>query len=513
MWLIIVVAGIAAGYGIRVIVALLVKNTLEHKGQKALDEARAKADGIVKEAEVKSKDVIFKKREEVENEAKEKREELREIERRLNKKEDNLDAKTELLDRKAADIRTKEQRIDGKEDELNKKILSIDETIEAQKTELHRISNLSLEEARRILLDKIEKEVEGEAADIIKNRIEKARATAEKEAQKIIAIAMEKCASEFVANNVISSVPLPSDEMKGRVIGREGRNIRAFEKAAGVDLIVDDTPELVVVSCFNGVRRETARIAMERLIADGRIHPGRIEEVVNKVRKEVANDIRETGERTMEEVGIPKVHPKIVEFIGALKFRTSYGQNVLQHSVEVAFLAGSIAAELGLDEMTARRAGLLHDIGKAVDQEKDGTHLEIGGKIARRFNEKDIIVNAIEAHHEGAVEATSIYTVIIKAADAVSAARPGARRDTLERYIQRMAKIEEVAYTFPGVTQAFALQAGREVRVMVNANEINDKAGQMLCRDIAKKIEAELTYPGEIKVTLIREMRAIEYAR
>ena len=507
------IVGLAAGYAIRFFISLARKTSAENRAKEILTNAEKNAEVTIKDAEIKAKDVMFKKREEFEQETKEKREELRELEKRVNKKEDNLDAKVEILERKGNEFKQKESQIANKETELNHKLNKANQNLEVQKKELHRISGLSRDEARKILLGRIETEVDEEASALIKERIEKAKNSAEKEACTIIAYAMEKCASEFVSNSVVTAVELPNDDMKGRVIGREGRNIRAFEKATGVDLIVDDTPELVVISSFHGVRREIARLALERLIADGRIHPGRIEDIVNKSRKDVVQDIRETGEQVLEEVGVHKVHPKLVEYLGALKYRTSYGQNVLQHSIEVASLSGTIAAELDLDEATAKRAGLLHDIGKSVDQEQEGTHLEIGAKIARKYNEKDVIVNSIEAHHETDVEPSSIYTVIVRAADAVSASRPGARRDTLERYIQRMEKLEEVANSFSGVSKAYALQAGREIRVMVQANEVSDKSCPKICRDIAKKIEESLTYPGEIKVTLIRETRTIEYAR
>ena len=506
-------AGLALGYLARLLFSLLSKNSMENRAKEILINSEKTAEVTLKDAEIKAKDAMFKKREEFEKETKEKRDEVRELEKRINKKEDNLDRKVEILERKGNELKQKENQVQNKEHDLNHKLNKVNVNLEQQKKELHRISNLSKEEAKKILLERIEKDVEEEASELIRSRIEKAKNNAEKEACNIIAYAMEKCSADFVSNNVVSSVELPNDDMKGRVIGRDGRNIRAFEKATGVDLIVDDTPELVVISSFHGVRREIARIALERLIADGRIHPGRIEDIVNKTRKEVVQAIREAGEQVLEEVGVHQVHPKLVEYLGALKYRTSYGQNVLQHSVEVSSIAGSIAAELELDELTARRAGLLHDIGKSVDQEQEGTHLEIGAKMARKYNEKDVIVNAIEAHHECDVEPSSIYTVIIKAADAVSASRPGARRDTLERYIQRMEKLEEVANSFGGVSKAYALQAGREIRVMVQANEVSDKSCQKLCRDIAKKIEESLTYPGEIKVTLIRETRTIEYAR
>ncbi len=507
------VAGLILGYFIRLGQSLITKSTMEARARETTENAKKNAEVIVKDAEIKAKDIMFTKREEFEKETKEKRDELRELERRINKKEDFVDGKVEILERKGNDLKKKEQSLNDRDRDLKNKMNEIGENLEKQKQELLRISNLSQDEARRMVLDKVREDVEDDAAEIVKSTIEKAKDNAEKEASNIIAYAMEKCASEVVGENVISSVELPSEDMKGRVIGRDGRNIRAFEKATGVDLIVDDTPELVVISSFNGVRREVARQALEQLIKDGRIHPGRIEDVVNKVRKTVAKDIKDAGNHVLEELGIHKVHPKIVEYLGALKYRTSYGQNVLQHSLEVAELSGAIAAELGLNEQIARRAGLLHDLGKSIDQENEGTHLEIGARIARKFNEKDEVVNAIEAHHENSIEPSSIYTIIIRAADAISASRPGARRDTLERYIQRMEKLEEVANSFEGVSKAFALQAGREVRVIVSSEQVTDGKTAMMCRDIAKKIEDELTYPGEIKVVVIRETRDTEYAR
>ena len=441
----------------------------------------------------------------MEREVRERRNELSKTERRLVQKE-------ETLDRKADSYERKEEQMNKKMEELDKQKLEVEELHEKQLRELERISGLTKEEAKNYLLGSIENDVKHEAAIMIKEIEGKAKAEAEKRSKEIVANAIQRCAVDHVTETTVSVVQLPNDEMKGRIIGREGRNIRTLETLTGIDLIIDDTPEAVILSGFDPVRREIARIALEKLIVDGRVHPSRIEEMVEKAKKEVEVIIREEGEAATFETGVNGLHPEIVRLLGKLKYRTSYGQNVLKHSIEVSHLAGLMAAELGVDITIAKRAGLLHDIGKSIDHEIEGSHVSIGVSILKKHKESDIVINAVEAHH-GDVDPQSIIAVLVQAADAISAARPGARRETLESYIKRLQKLEEIGDNFKGVEKTFAIQAGRELRIIVIPEEVSDDGLTILARDIAKKIEDELEYPGQIKVSLVRETRATEYAK
>ncbi|HUW58737.1 MAG TPA: ribonuclease Y [Planctomycetota bacterium] len=506
-----VLAGAGGGY---LLFRWLAHRRGEHAGERAqeiVSDARQRADNILKEAELKAKEEVFKRREQFEKETQETRGELRGLERRLTKREDNLDRKADLITKKERFVESQEKRISQREGQLGQAQKDLDALIESEKESLRLISGMTREEAQALLLDRLEKELVHEQSETIQRVTEETKELADGKAREIIATSIQRLAADHTVEHVVSAIDIPNDDMKGRIIGREGRNIRAFERATGVDVIVDDTPGVVVVSGFDSVRREVARRAMERLIVDGRIHPARIEEVVQETQKEVEQIIRETGKQTVLDANVRGVHPKVLELLGRLRYRTSYGQNVLQHSVEVAFLAAMLASELGLDPVLARRCGLLHDIGKAVDHEMEGGHPAIGGDLARRYEEKPLVINAIAGHH-GDVEAESIYTVLVMAADAISASRPGARRETLEKYIKRLERLEGIAQSFPGVDKAYAIQAGREVRVIVNSDKINDKDSAKICRDIAKEIETELTYPGEVKVTLIRETRFTEVA-
>lgn len=477
----------------------------EQEAERIISEAQKIAEAKKREVLLEAKEEIHKSRLELDREIKERRNEIQRLERRLVQKEEALDRKVESLEQK--------------EELLNKKTKEIQElyeqTLETQRqqvAELERISGLSVDEAKEVLLKNVENEVKHEMAILIKDIEAKAKEEAEIRAKNIIAMAIQKCAADHVSEVTVSVVPLPNDEMKGRIIGREGRNIRTLETLTGIDLIIDDTPEAVILSGFDPIRREIARITLEKLILDRRIHPARIEEMVEKARKEVENTIRQEGENATFETGVHGLHPEIVRLLGKLKFRTSYGQNVLSHSIEVARLAGLMAAELGVDVNLAKRAGLLHDIGKAVDHEVEGSHVTIGADIAKKYKESNEVVNAIASHH-GDVEATSIIAVLVQAADSISAARPGARRETLESYIKRLEKLEEIANSFDGVDKCFAIQAGREIRIMVKPEDVSDSDIALIARDIVKRIENELDYPGQIKVNVIRETRYIEYAK
>lgn len=465
-----------------------------------------------KEAELSAKELLIKLKQDFERETKERREETAVAEKRVLQKEENLERRADLLEKKEKDINMRLETVQKEESSMKQKGEQLDKLIAEEKQRLQTISSLTPEEAKKLLLSRLENELTHEKAAMIRKAEEDIRESSDKRAREIITAAIQRCAADHAAETTISVVSLPSDEMKGRIIGREGRNIRALEMATGVDIIIDDTPEAVTISGFDMVRREIARIALENLIADGRIHPGRIEEVVEKAKKEIENKIKEEGERAAFDLGIHGMHAELLKLVGRLKYRTSFGQNGLQHTREVATLMGLLASQLGLDLQIAKRAGLLHDIGKVAGQEQEGTHAIVGANLARKYGEVPEVVKAVESHHEE-VEMSTIYGVLVCAADAISAARPGARAETLETYIKRLAGLETIANSFKGVDKAFALQAGREVRIIVNPEKINDDTSVVMARDIRKKIEETMEYPGQIKVIVIRETRAIEYAK
>lgn len=479
---------------------------------RALEDARREADTIIKEASLKAKDAVLQAKAEAEQEAKEKRKDLQALEKRLQQKEENLDKKMNLFDQRDAELVKREQTLSNRDQALQQKEERITQLVDEQRAKLENISGMTAAEAKKVLMDEMENEAKMDAAKRIKAIEEEARETADKKSKEIMALAIQRYAGEYVAERTVSVVALPSDEMKGRIIGREGRNIRALEAATGIDLIIDDTPEAVILSGFNPVRREVAKIALEKLIGDGRIHPGRIEEVVSKAEAEVEQSIKEAGDQAAFDLGVHGIHPEILKLIGRLKYRTSYSQNVYLHSLEVAFLCGIMAAELGINVKQAKRAGLLHDLGKAVDHEVEGSHAVIGAELAKKYGESPKIVHAIMAHHEDE-KPNSILAVLVQAADALSGARPGARREMMETYVKRLEDLERIATSFGGVTNSFAIQAGREIRVMVSSEQVSDDQAVVLAKDVAKKIEAEMTYPGQIKVHVIRETRAVEYAR
>lgn len=497
--------GLLIGYIIRKNVGEKAIGSAETKARNLILDAENRAETIKKEITLEAKEDAHRMRSEAEREVRERRAEIQKSEKRLIQKEESIDRKLENVERKEESIVEKEQALVEKNKEL-------DGFIAKQIEELEKISGLSVEDAKAILLSNCEKEVRHEASIMIKDIESKAKEEADKRAKEIITGAIQRCAADHVAESTVSVVPLPNDEMKGRIIGREGRNIRSIETLTGVELIIDDTPEAVILSGFDPVRREIARIALEKLVVDGRIHPARIEEMVEKAEREVNSIIKEEGEQATFEVGIHNLHPELIKLLGRLKYRTSYGQNVLKHSVEVAHLAGLMAGELGLDVKLAKRAGLLHDIGKALDHEVEGTHVDIGIDVLKKYKESEMVINGMAAHH-GDYEPKSMEAVLIAAADALSAARPGARRETLETYIKRLQKLEEIANTTPGVDKSFAIQAGREIRVMAKPESVNDEDIVFLAREISKKIESELEYPGQIKVNVIRETRAIDYAK
>ncbi|MBR4862138.1 MAG: ribonuclease Y [Firmicutes bacterium] len=499
------VVGVLIGYIIRKNIGEKAIGSAEQKARNLILDAENKSETMKKEAILEAKEEAHRLRSDAERDAEERRAEIQRSERRLIQKE-------EALDRKIANIEKKEESITQKEQNLINKQKELDGFINKQMEELERISGYTAEEAKAILLSNMEKEIRHDASIMIKEIEGKAKEEADKKAKYIITGAIQRCAADHVAESTVSVVNLPNDEMKGRIIGREGRNIRTIETLTGVDLIIDDTPEAVILSGFDPVRREIARIALEKLIVDGRIHPARIEEMVEKAEKEVNAIIKEEGEQATFEVGIHNLHPELVKLLGRLRFRTSYGQNVLKHSVEVAHLAGLMAGELGLDVKLAKRAGLLHDIGKALDHEVEGTHVDIGIDVLRKYKESEAVINGMAAHH-GDYEAKSMEAVLIAAADALSAARPGARRETLDAYIKRLEKLEEIANTTNGVEKSFAIQAGREIRIIAKPEDVNDEGIVFLAREISKKIEAELDYPGQIKVNVVRETRAIDYAK
>ena len=483
-----------------------------NEAERMLIESRAEADVICKTAKVDAKAEFLKGEEKLRAESNEMRGELKTVEKRLTKREDNLEAKLDTLATKERNLEQAQKKLGVRDEELGRREQEAAQLITEQRSQLLKISSMSMEDAKRTLLDEVRGEVEHEAAELIAKTVATAKDEALQRSREITLTAIQRYAGEHTCENVVSTVDIPSDEMKGRVIGREGRNIRAFEKVTGVDVIVDDTPGIVLVSAFNPVRREVARRSLERLIQDGRIHPGRIEELVAQVQKEVDEEILESGKKAALEASIGGLHRKQLELLGRLKFRTSYGQNVLRHSLEVAFLCQIMADELRLDGRLARRCGLLHDVGKAIDHEVDGSHQKIGADFCKRFNERPEVLNAIEAHH-GDVPSTSPYAPLVMAADAMSASRPGGRRESLERYIQRLQQLEDIAKAPQGVKEAFAIQAGREIRVIVDAKRVDDAVAAMIARDIAKEIEEQMTYPGEIRVTVLREVRAVARAR
>ena len=506
-----IISGVV-GYFLRSVQGKKNVKTAEYQAKNLLEQAKKEAEERKRKAEVEAKELLYKLRTDFEKETKDRRQELAELERRLLQREENLEKKLELLDQKEKEIKQYAQELEKKEQKLQEREKELHDLIMEEKFRLQQISGMSPEEAKQQLLKIMETEVRNEANVLLKQIEEETRAKAEEKAREIIAQAIQRCAIDHTTESTVAVVNLPNDDMKGRIIGREGRNIRAFEMATGVDVIIDDTPEAVSLSCFDPYRREIAKIAMERLVEDGRIHPARIEEVVEKVKAEMDKRLIEEGERTALDLGVHNLHPELIKLIGKLKYRKSYGQNVLQHAKEVAYLMGIMAGELGLDVHLARRVGLLHDIGKAVDQEQEGTHTQIGAELAKKYGENEIVVNSIAAHHED-VEQRTIYAVLVQAADAVSGARPGARRETLESYIKRLEKLENIANSFSGVEKSFAIQAGREIRVMVYPDKVGDEQAYLLAREIKKKIEEELEYPGQIKVTVIRETRAVEYAK
>jgi ribonuclease Y len=476
-------------------------------------QARREAENILKDSELKAKDEFFRKREEFNREIEKNRAEVREQERRLEKREDVLDQKHQVQLKKERTLEHSQRKLAERREQVEKRGRELEHLLQQQTEKLHQITNLSREQAEKMLMERLEADLSEEVAARIKKREEHLHAVAEEKAKEILATAVQRYGAAHTADTTVSTVDIPSDDMKGRIIGREGRNIRTFEKCTGVDVIVDDTPGVVIVSAFDNVRREIARLALSKLIQDGRIHPSRIEEVVKETQEEMEKHIFEVGKQAVLDSGINPIHDKLVQLLGRLKFRTSYSQNVLQHSLEVAHLCGLMAAELGLNGQLARRCGLLHDIGKAADHEMEGGHPKVGAELARRYGESSKeVLHAIVGHHDD-VTIDHLYTVLVAAADAISAARPGARRETLEKYVKRLEELEAVASGFPGVEQAYAIQAGREVRVIANASQTSDSDAVRVCRDIAKAIEQQLNYPGEIKVTVVRETRAVEYAK
>jgi ribonuclease Y len=485
----------------------------QHRASEVRSQAEKEAENIRKEAELRAKDELFKKREEFNREAEHSRAELREQERRLEKREDGLEQQHQMLLKKERTVQHTERKLHERREHLDKRIQEAENLVTQQTVKLHELSGLTRQQAEHLLLERLDKELADEIAKRIQKQEEHLRAVAEQKSKEILATAIQRYAAEHTADTTVSTVDIPSDDMKGRIIGREGRNIRTFEKATGVDVIVDDTPGVVIVSAFDNVRRETAKLALAKLIQDGRIHPSRIEEVVKETQEEMDRHILEVGQQAVQDANVGPIHEKVTQLLGRLKFRTSYSQNVLQHSLEVAHLCGLMADELGLNGQLARRCGLLHDVGKAADHEMEGGHPKIGAELAKRYGETSKeVLHAIAGHHDD-VTIDHVYTVLVAAGDAISAARPGARRETLEKYVKRLEELEAVAQGFPGVEQAFAIQAGRELRVIVNATQLNDSESVKTCREIANAIEEQLNYPGEIKVTVVRETRSVEFAR
>jgi ribonucrease Y len=504
--------GILGGY---VLFKTLSKKEIETASQKAkkiLEDAESELAAKTKAAALESKEQLYRRKKNLEKEMNRRRQDIERQENKIQRREDMLDKKFDVLDKRDRSLISKEQRAEDKIKKLDERLKDLEELKKSQLEKYEEITGMTVDQAKKALFKSLESEVKQDAAILIKRVEMETREIAEKKARQIITLAIQKCATDQVGETTVSVVNLPNDEMKGRIIGREGRNIRALEAATGCNIIVDDTPEAVVLSCFDPLRREIARLALRRLISDGRIHPTRIEEVVGKTEKAMLEHITETGEQVAFDAGVHGLHPELIKLIGRLKYRTSYGQNVLQHVMEVSNLCKVMASELRVDEQLAKRAGLLHDIGKAVSYEMEGTHAMIGAELAKKYNEPPAVVHAIAAHH-GEEDMRTIVAVLVQAADAISAARPGARRETLESYIKRLEKLEDIAISFEGVEKTFAIQAGREIRIMVEPNKLNDVACAKLARDVTKKIESELEYPGQIKVTVLRETRSIEYAR
>jgi len=488
------------------------KIAIEKEKTKLFEEAQREVERIKKDALIEAKDVVYQAKAETEKELKERRSEINHLERRLRQKEETIERKLDQIEKREQELNKREKDFTLKERGIQDKETNYNKLIKDQTQLLENISGLSSEEAKQELLKKIEEDTRFDAAKLAKRIEEEAKENAEKKAKEIIGFSIQRYSSDYVADATVTAVTLPNDEMKGRIIGREGRNIRALEAATGVDLIVDDTPEIVTLSAFDPVRREIARLSLERLITDGRIHPTRIEEIVEKVKKEVESHIREEGEKAIFDFGLSGIHPELIKLLGRLKYRTSYGQNVLQHSREVAYLAGMLAGELRVDIKLAKRAGILHDIGKAVDHEVEGSHQEIGATIAKKYGENQKVINAILVHH-GEGDPTTVEAALVAAADALSAARPGVRRESIENYIKRLEKLEQIALSFKGVDKCYAIQAGREIRIIVKPEDVSDELSATISRELAKRIESEMTYPGQIKVTVIRESRYVEYAK
>ncbi len=507
-----IILGVAAGY-------YLAKTNLTNQqiqarqtGDHIVKEARKEAESLKKEKLLEAKEEYQLRSDRLEEEYRDRRSDLSRHEARLLQKEENLDRKSDLLDKKDELLEQKESKIEAKQHQVDALEQSVQDIIVKHEQELIRISGLTQDEAKQEIIDQVEEELSHDIAVLVKEKEQEAKDTVDKKAKMLLATTVQRLAADHTSESTVSVINLPNDEMKGRIIGREGRNIRTLETLTGIDLIIDDTPEAVILSGFDPIRREIAKIALENLVSDGRIHPGRIEEMVEKARRSVDEVIREAGEAATFELGIHNLHPDLVKILGRMKYRTSYGQNVLKNSVEVAHLAGMMAAELGEDVTLAKRAGLLHDIGKAIDHEVEGSHVEIGVDLAKKYKEHPVVINAIHSHH-GDVEPTSVISILVAAADALSAARPGARRETLENYVRRLSRLEEIAESYDGVEKSFAIQAGREIRIIVTPEEVDDLKAHRLARDIKNQIEEELQYPGHIKVTVVREMRAVEYAK
>jgi ribonuclease Y len=481
-------------------------------GERIVEDARKQAESRVKEADLEAKEKLLQMRSDFDRQAQQRREEMKNSERRLQQKEENLDKKTQQVESRIAEVEKRDRSLNDREKSVERREQELDALVEEQRHKLEQISGLTVDQAKQELIRGIENDARLEAARIVQRIETEATELGQLKARKILGMAIQRMASDYVAENTVSVVDLPSEDMKGRIIGREGRNIRALELATGVDLIVDDTPEAVILSGFDPIRREIARISLERLMQDGRIHPARIEELVDKVRQELDQKLFEEGEAAAFSLGITDLHPEVLKLLGRLRYRTSYGQNVLVHSLEVAQLAALMAVELGVNDTIAKRGGLLHDIGKAIDREMEGTHLELGRQVLEKYGEKRDIIHAMECHH-GDYDPTTVEAVLVNAADALSAARPGARREILENYVHRLERLESIANQMDGVSKSFAIQAGRELRIIVNAEKIGDEQAIWLSKDVARKIESELQYPGQIKVTVIREMRAVDYAK